>query len=255
MSAGPFCIEEQLTPLLQYGTWTYDSAARDTNRRQIMWETRVLAEFFGVADAIGLALPEDTQTLRRIFDDHWIEPLPRWPPSELLSLMALAQHHHLPTRLLDWTRHHLKAAHFAAYEPAQEKSPQGRLSVWVFDLIQRDLVRGFGAPKLPFTIITAPAATNLNLRAQEGVFTVGEPIENDDSFVDRRPFDQMLAELCAQRSIGSSMPWFYRITLPKSEARELSAELGKESITRATLFPDFYGVVEAMKEARLWYSQ
>lgn len=37
-----------------------------------------------------------------------------WPDQRILDLMAMAQHHGVPTRLLDWTTKAFTAAYFAA---------------------------------------------------------------------------------------------------------------------------------------------
>ena len=83
------------------------------NKTQRFLEICTLDEFFKTADSIGLALPEDTQLLRNYLKRARHEP-DLWPEEQVLSLMALAQHHGVPTRLLDWSRHPLKAALFAA---------------------------------------------------------------------------------------------------------------------------------------------
>jgi hypothetical protein len=51
-----------------------------------------LDAFFTTADSIGLPLPEDTQFLRNYLTQTRHEPEP-WPHQQVLSLMALAQHH------------------------------------------------------------------------------------------------------------------------------------------------------------------
>ena len=214
-------------------------------------EQRVLETFLQTSDSIGLHLPEDTQALRSLLENWHIIP-ERWPPDTILSLMALAQHHGVPTRLLDWSRHPLKAALFAARGAARLSDSEGRLSVWALFVEKLDMIRSKElAP--PFTVLTAPAATNSNLRAQEGVFTLGKRIKaGDQSPVDRTPFDQMLAAWIRLHKIETPGPWFQRITLPKAEAEDLSFQLSLEGITQASLFPDFHGVVDTMKDFAHW---
>jgi hypothetical protein len=145
------------------------------NKTQRFLEICELDQFFNTADSIGLALPEDTQLLRNYLKRAKHES-DLWPQEHVLSLMALAQHHGVPTRLLDWSRHPLKAALFAASGAAKDAEKTGRFSVWAFSLAVLELCNPitssewFRSP--PFELVTAPSATNSNLHAQEGVFTL-----------------------------------------------------------------------------------
>ncbi len=215
------------------------------NKGQVWAERAVLAGFLRVSDDTGLHIPEDTQALRNWlgirFDNTAI-----WPPNEVWSLMALAQHHGIPTRLLDWSRHPLKAALFAALEANESEDKSGLLSVWALTLEKMDMLP---TDQKPFIIVTAPSATNANLRAQEGIFTLAKHIAGDGKPVDRSPFDKLLHEWVYENNVQSPGPWLHRITLPQQLAGQLCFELALEGLTRATLFPDFYGVAKAMKDA------
>jgi hypothetical protein len=234
-------------PIAQERPKLFDLAEREfksdlTNKDQIGAEKDVLRKFFQIADSIGLGLPEDTQALRHLFERDLLAG-EEWPPREILSLMALAQHHDLPTRLLDWTRNPLKAAFFAASELQEGKAE--RLAVWAFPIYLHTKPHR----KQPWTLVSAPAATNSNLHAQEGLFTVGASIKNDTSPVDRTPYDQSFDIWCREMGLQSTeSQFFYKITLPRSEAPQLQWKLKQERITDATMFPNFYGVVRTMEE-------
>lgn len=108
----------------------------------------------------------------------------------------------------------------------------------------------------PFQIVTAPSASNRNLRGQEGVFTATVTDPSYQKGVDRRTLNEILAEASSLPTPGMKISpdlyrnWFYRITLPRPLARNLLWELDRERITCEQLYPDYYGVVKALREKR-----
>jgi hypothetical protein len=65
--------------------------------------------------------------------DFFILGLKAWPSIEYYDLIALAQHHGLSARLLDWSRRSYVAAYFAASD-ALSMDDAGELALWALDL-------------------------------------------------------------------------------------------------------------------------
>ena len=143
--------------------------------------------FCAEADSLGLHLPGDRPELRDRRCAQPEEDPHEFPPINRLHMFALAQHYGIPTRLLDWTRRPVIAAYFAVEALAARRRAglrgQGPCAVWGW-MRRRSIDCHADARSDPTIdpavfLVTAPRATNPNLAAQGGLFTLVQPRTGD----------------------------------------------------------------------------
>ena len=246
---------------------------------QIESEKRIIRQFYKIADRNGLTIPNDTPNLRA----HWggdIEDNPRsyahkplstwWPHDEVMALMALAQHYGLPTRLLDWTWNPLHAAYFASMGAVRkinnntEAEAETRMAVWAFAYkqpINLTHINDGGNLRPKIDIVRVPTATNPNLYAQQGLFTVlrfsapeGQ-LSNYDLSLDILSLEEQINRLLFLDNSGlqklSEPHAFICFTLPTICAPELAKKLRVLGIQSGTIYPGFKGSADSVVEERL----
>jgi len=236
-----------------------------TNENQIRAEIEQLRGFCRLADSRGLRLPEDSQRLWQILEeyrnDDFLDGVAKgdaaWPPDELLSVLALAQHYGVPTRLLDWTRSSYVAAYFAAIS-AIENRHKGQLVVWAIDRSPFESESQWAWLKDRIKIVTAPAVDIPNLFAQQGLFL----LFRERGFTKSAHFNAPSYENILVRQLDVDpydRPILFKFTLPTGQAPELLRILSTLGIDGSSIFPGYAGVARALKEQLLhpmpgsWY--
>ncbi len=163
------------------------------------------------------------------------------PDPDHFALMALAQHHGLPTLFLDWSRLGHVAAYFAAasaLDPAATTGLGTHLAVWALRIVDDARSPSWADLRL----YHAPGATNPNLRAQHGLFTIlaSETNSSIEDYVAHAPANP-------RRQLE-----LRRLTLPLREAGNLLRLLSLQGIDGASMFPGTDGVVRGMIEKTRW---
>jgi hypothetical protein len=117
-------------------------------------------------------------------------PFVRVPPPTLWDWMALAQHHGLPTRLLDWTLNPLTSLWFAVRRSSRDGQPG---VVWVLRPDATDFASEKDRSSLPSRrhLVFAPSHVSERITAQVAWFTMHktpsqaphfEPLEHSSEF-------------------------------------------------------------------------
>jgi hypothetical protein len=177
-------------------------------------------------------------------------------PADEWELLVAAQHHGLPTRLLDWTYSPLVAAHFATHR----EMPDRDRAVWRLDwqrvhtafdfpplafLIQDlETLLGEGRRLTPWDLFSAPPETHQFACLLEPPSLDARIVSQSAAFTlcsDKcRPFDEFLA----RHGLGDALT---RFVIPAAEVGRLRDQLDMVSVDERRLFPDLDGVAAQMR--------
>ena len=216
---------------------------------QIFLEISLLKKFMEYCDEVGINIPNDSLDFRkRNLDipnqDRFYLSREKWPNSELLEFMALAQHHGVPTRLLDWTKNPYAASYFSAsssLSSAHEWKENQRLAIWV---LNTESINSYCKVK----IIFPPGSISHHLAAQSGLFIVQlhEGIRGT-------PF-----EIVGLESEFSKLPNtpLMKLTIPVEESSRLLELCMKIGISAARMYPGADGAGKAVMDSiNLWINR
>lgn len=161
-----------------------------------------------------------------------ILPLSEFQPSNNWDLLALAQHHGLPTRLLDWTYSALVALWFAVCRPPQTNASGTKENgvVWILNAEVDDFrndTEKIDPLSNKITKIFRSTVVSRRISAQSGVFTVHKINENGKmiSFETNKNFNTKLT----------------KAIIPANEFASIRKQLHILGVNNASIFPDIDG--------------
>jgi len=174
------------------------------------------------------------------------------PRDSLWNWIALAQHHGLPTRLLDWSFSPYVALHFATVNRAEWKSDA---MIWCVDCVKiknylptklQRLLKREDSDVLTVEMLdeVAPTLAALDALSKKPFVAFFEPPSLDDRIMNQAALLSVTsrADLSVSRWLYEHEELFHRIVIPAKLKQEIRDKLDQANINERILFPGLDGL-------------